>query len=104
MVDNSIPVRGRTDLAFLGFVNQEAAVTSGAVRLGGQFLVQLPQGPFLIEVERSYSRTKAFASARLKADDLIPQVAVAFHDLLPLLLSQPPTSLPISSMDLAAKP
>src|SRR5215813_6562244 len=33
---------------------------------------------------------------------LTPQVAVAFHALLPLF-SQPPTSLPISPMALAAK-
>ena len=40
---------------------------------------------------------------RLEADDLFPQIAVAFH-ALPPLLSQPPTSLPISSIAFAAKP
>jgi hypothetical protein len=38
----------------------------------------------------------------LEGEDVRPQVAVAFHALLPLL-SQPPTRFPISSMALAAK-
>ena len=42
---------GRTDLPLLGFVDEETAVGSESVGLGGQFLVQLPQRPFLIEVE-----------------------------------------------------
>jgi hypothetical protein len=40
---------------------------------------------------------------RLKADDLFPKVAVAFH-ALPLLFSDLPMSLPISSIALAEKP
>ena len=51
VVDDPIPVRGRTDLPLLRFVNEEAAVGSRPVGLGGQFLVQLPQLPFLVEVE-----------------------------------------------------
>jgi hypothetical protein len=38
----------------------------------------------------------------LEGDDVFPQVAVAFHALPPPLFSQPPTSLPISSMALVA--
>ena len=37
-------------------------------------------------------------------DDLRPQAAVPFHALPPLVLSQPPTSLPISSIAFVAKP
>jgi hypothetical protein len=111
-VDDSIPVRGRTDLALLRFVNEEAAVGSRSIGLGGEFFVQLPQRPFLIEVERGHGGAEGFAFAggvggveeRLKADDLFPQVAVAFHVLMPLVLSQPPTSLPISSIARSSRP
>ena len=73
--------------------------------------MEYPQRPFLIEVKCGHGRPEAFASPSrvsstekcLEADDLIPQLAVAFHDLA-LLLSQPPTSLPISSIAFAAKP
>ena len=76
-----------------------------------QFLVQRPQFVFEVEVKVGHVGPKAFALSSLlgcmeqrrKRDDVFPQVAVAFHALLPLL-SQPPTSFPISSMAFAAKP
>ena len=40
----------------------------------------------------------------LERDDLVPQVALALHAWPPLLLSQPTTSLPLSSIALVAKP
>ena len=54
---------GRTDLPLLGFVNEEAAVGSRSVGLGRQFLVQLPQRPFLIEVKRGHGRPEALANS-----------------------------------------
>ncbi len=81
VVDHPIPIRGRTDLPLLGFVDEEAAVGSRPVGLGGQFLVQLPQLAFEVEVERGHGGAEAFASAgflggtqqRLEANDLFPQ-------------------------------
>ena len=110
-MDNPVPIGCRTDLPLFGFVDEETAVGAGSVGFGREFLMQLPQVPFLIEVECGHGRAEAFAFAGLfggtqqglEADDLFPQIAVTFH-ALPLLLSQPPTSLPISSMALAAKP
>jgi hypothetical protein len=67
----------------------------------------------LVEVERGHCGTEAFApesllggmEQRRKQDDVLPQVVVPFHTfLLPSLLSQPPTSYPISSRAFAAKP
>jgi hypothetical protein len=111
MVDDPIPVRGRTDLPFLGFVDEEAAVGSWSVGVGGQFLVQRPQRPFLIEVKCGHGRAESLALARLlggteqalEGDEPGPEIADPLHGL-PLLLSQPPTSLPISSIAFAAKP
>jgi hypothetical protein len=51
MVDDPIPVRGRTDLAEFWLVNEEGAVGSGPVGFRGQFLVQRPQFVFEVEVE-----------------------------------------------------
>ena len=64
-MDDPIPVRGRTDLPLLGFVDEEAAVGSRSVGLGGQFFVQLPQRPFLVEVECGHGGAEAFAFAGL---------------------------------------
>ena len=80
VVDDPIPVRSRTDLPLLRFVNEEAAVGTRSIGLGGQFLVQLPQRPFLVEVERGHGGAEAFAFAgllggtqqSLEGDDLIP--------------------------------
>src|SRR5436305_965905 len=52
---------------------------------GGQLLVELPQDPLLVEVECGHGGAEALHA-------------------LPPLLSQPPTSLPISSIPFAAKP
>ncbi len=73
--------------------------------------MQLPQQAFLIEVERSHRWPEPLAFAGivgstqqcLKTDYLLPEMAVSLH-ALPLLLSQPPTSLPTSSIAFAAKP
>ena len=83
-------------------VLQQAADRADVVR---------PQLVLEVEVENGNRGAEAFPSPGvfgglqqvLKSNDLVPQIAVAFH-ALPLLVSQPPTSLPISSMALAAKP
>jgi hypothetical protein len=105
-----IPVRGRTDLSLLRLVDEETPVGTGPVSLRGQFLVQRPQLVFEVEMKRCHGGPEALSLAGLlggpeqvlETDELVPQAAVPLHPLPPL--SQPPTSLPISSMALAAKP
>lgn len=65
VVNDAIPVRGRADLPLLGFVDVEAAVRSRLVGLRGEFFVQFPQRPFLIEVERGHGGAEPFALAGL---------------------------------------
>lgn len=111
VVDDAIPVRGGADLPGLRLADNEGAIGPGPVGLRGQLLVQLPQFGFEVEVEGGHAGPKAFALAgllggtqeRLERDDLRPEVAVPFHALPPLLLSQPPTSLPTSSIAFVAK-
>jgi hypothetical protein len=110
-VDDAVAVGGGTDLPLLRLVDDERAVGTGAVGAGGQFLVQRPQLVFEVEVEAGHGGAEPLAFSGLlggpqqvlEGDDVLPQVAVAFHALPPPLLSQPPTSLPTSSMALAAK-
>src|SRR5262249_1787062 len=74
-------------------------------------LVECPQFVFEVEVKRGHGRAEPLALAglvggtkeALEGEDVLPQAAVAFHARLPPLLSQPPTSLPISSRALATK-
>src|SRR5262245_17463663 len=112
VVDDPIPVRGGPDLSGFRLADDEGAIGSGPVGLRGQFLVQRPQFGFEVEVEGGHAGPEALALAgllggtqeRRERDDLRPEVTVPFHALPPLLLSQPPTSLPISSTALVAKP
>jgi hypothetical protein len=74
--------------------------------------VQRTQFVFEVEMKRGHGWSQPFAppglfsgmEQSLEADDLFPKVPVLFHALTPLLLSQPPTSLPILSKAMAAKP
>jgi hypothetical protein len=50
------------------------------------------------------SGLKSGTQQRLERDDLLPQVAVSLHPFPLPLLSQPPTSLPISSIAFVANP
>jgi hypothetical protein len=96
----------------LRLVDREAAVDSGPVGLRGQFLVQRLQFVFEVEVKVGHAGPESLALAGLlggtqeglEGDDVFPQVAVALRPWPPLLLSQPPTSLPISSIAFVAKP
>ena len=73
-------VRGRADLPLLRLENKEAPIRSWSVRLRGEFLVQRPQLPFEVVLERGHGGAEAIATAggvgssqqRLEADDLIP--------------------------------
>ena len=113
VMDDTIPERGGTDLPGLPLVDRERAVGTGAVGLGGKFLVKPQEFRFEVEEEASDAGLEAFAtgggSGRLAGDSRtrssFPDVAVSLHAFSsPWLRSQPPTSRPISSMDLAAKP
>src|SRR5262249_62005726 len=112
MVDDTIPVRSGTDLSGFRLADDEGAIGSGPVGLRGQLLMPFPQLGFEVEVEGGRAGSEALALAgllggmqeRLEGDDLRPEVAVPFHALPPLLLSQPPTRLPISSIAFVAKP
>jgi hypothetical protein len=59
-----------------------------------------PAGPKALALASLFGGTHQ----RRERDDLRPEVAVPFHALPPLLLSQPPTSLPISSIAFMANP
>jgi hypothetical protein len=65
MVDHPITIGGGTDLSLLAFVDEETAVGSRPIGVGGQFLVQLPQGAFLGEEKGGHSGAKVFALASL---------------------------------------
>ena len=41
MMDDAITIRGRTDLAFFRFVDEETAFPAGPVRESAQFILQL---------------------------------------------------------------
>ena len=109
---DTIPERGSADLAGLALVNRERAVVTGTVGLAGKFLVQQEQLAFEIEDEAGNAGLESFATgggmSRKKQaperDHPVPEVALTLHGFSSLRLrSQPPTSRPISSMDLAAK-
>jgi len=103
MMDHAIGIRGSTDLSLFGFINEETAIRAGPVGESAQFILQLQQFVFRIEVECCDRRPETFAFASLfsssrqsfKRDDIIPEIAVSSHDLSPVF-GQPPISLPFA--------
>ena len=106
--------RGGADLPGLALVEGERAVRAGAVGLGGEFVVEPRQFPLQVEEEPGRRGAEPLAAAgllggteqALERNHPVPEVPVALHasDASGRLRSQPPTSRPISSMALAAKP